>query len=432
MSGQLPNRRRFARPALAAAVAALAVVAAAGCSTKAKDSNGGGNAPASGGAASVKTGPGITGTTIHLGVLTDTTGVFAATGKDLTLGQQVYWDQQNRSGGVCGKYKVALSVEDHGYNVQTATTKYAGMKDKVLALQQLLGSPMATALSPDITSDELVTIPLTWAQTISDNPNFAIVGATYDVEIINGLDYALSKGLIKKGDKLGHIFHESEYGANASAGVKSFARKNGLTVVDQKISATESDLSSRITALKTAGVNAIVLTTTPTQTAAAATASDAQGLKVPIIGSGPSYAPTLVATAAKSVLESRYYYSGPNAGLDTPEGKPALDAYKAKNPSGKPANSFVTGFATGQVMKAILEKACADGDLTRAGVVAAKKSLAEVKTGGLTGTLDYSKPGISPTRETFVAKADSSQPGGSKTVASLFEGPTAKGYVRTR
>nr|MDT0664753.1 ABC transporter substrate-binding protein [Micromonospora sp. DSM 115978] len=285
------------------------------------------------------------------------------TGKDLALGQQLFWEARNAGEKICGTYTVDLEVKDHGYNVQTATTQYSEMSGDILALNLLLGSPMATALSEQVIEDGIVAIPLSWAQSISDNPNYAIVGPTYDVEIINGLDYLLEEGLIAEGAKVGHIFHDSEYGENASVGVKYFAAEHGMTVVDQRVAPTEADLNSRVIALAAESVDVVVLTTTPPQTAAAAGATVAQGLAVPLVGSGPSYAPALVDTPARDVLLDRFYYAGPNAGLDAEVAAPALDLYRAQNPDGKPANSFATGYADGAVMAQFHEPPCAAGDL---------------------------------------------------------------------
>ena len=58
----------------------------------------------------------------------------------------------------------------------------------------------------------MVNIPAAWAQSLTENPEIAVVGATYDVEMINGLDYLLKQGKIKEGDKIGHIYFEGEYG----------------------------------------------------------------------------------------------------------------------------------------------------------------------------------------------------------------------------
>ena len=53
-------------------------------------------------------------------------------------------------------------------------------------------------------------------------------------------------------------------------------------------------------------------------------------------------------------------------------------------------------------MKQILEKACADGDLTREGVLKAKQSLTDVDTGGLVVPLDFSQSGTSPGTQNYI------------------------------
>jgi len=140
--------RATPRSRAAALLLVAAVATVSGCSTKAPSSSSSGGS--SGAAGSVKTDVGISGKTINLGVLTDLSGVFAALGKDVTQANQLYWDQQNAKGGVCGKYQVKLNVKDHGYVVQTAVQLYNGMKSNILALQHTIGSPINTALADQL------------------------------------------------------------------------------------------------------------------------------------------------------------------------------------------------------------------------------------------------------------------------------------------
>jgi len=407
---------------------------AAACSSKAKDDKPPASASAGGGKV-VKTGQGINGTVLTLGNLNDVTGFFAASGKDLAIAYDIFWkDYNQKNGGICGKYTVQLENADSGYNVQKATTEYSAMEGKVAAMQMVLGSAIATALSEDLTTDDMVAIPLAWSQSLSDNPNYAIVGSTYDVEMINGLDYMLEKGIIAKGVKIGHIYHDSEYGINADAGVKYWATQNGSQVFEQKVSPLQNDLSSQVTALKGQGVGVIAITGTPTQTAALAAATKTQGLDVPLVGNGPTYTPDLLTGDAKDVILNRFYFAGGNGTLPGTEAATVLAAYRKAvgNPTAIPTPALSTGYATATVMAKILESACAAGDLTPAGIVAAKKGLATLDTGGLTGKLDYSKPGISPTRQSFIVKPDAAADVRLTIIAPLYEGPDAKTYVRAK
>jgi ABC-type branched-subunit amino acid transport system substrate-binding protein len=410
------------RSRAAALLLAAAVATVSGCSTKAPSSSGSGGS--SGAAGTVKTGPGISGKTITLGVLTDLSGVFAALGKDVTQSQQLYWDQQNAKGGVCGKYQVKLDVKDHGYVVQTAVQLYNGMKSDILALQHTIGSPINTALADQLQADKIVNIPEAWARNLTQNPENAVVGATYDVEMINGLDYLLKQGKIKEGDKLGHIYFEGEYGANGLAGSKYFASQHKMTIDEAQIKSTDSDMTAQVTKFKADGVKAILLTTAPKATASAAGVAAQVGLNVPILGNNPVYDPSLLKSPAGPAIQAHLLIASPVTTFDTQQ--QLLKDYTAKYP-GTPSLGVVHGYADAVVMDQILEKACANGDLTREGVTAAKASLSNVDTKGLVVPLDYSKAGQSPSAESFILQP-APGPGGAKQLQTATEGDDVKNF----
>ena len=120
----------------------------------------------------------------------------------------------------------------------------------MLAIEQTIGSPINTALAPQLESDKMVNIPAAWAQSLTENPENAIVGATYEIEMINVLDYLLKEGKIKEGDKIGHIYFEGEYGEGGLQGSKYFAEKHDMTVVESEIKATDTDMTASVTKLK--------------------------------------------------------------------------------------------------------------------------------------------------------------------------------------
>src|SRR5664279_5271843 len=106
---------KIGRRSAVAGLAALAVAAAAtGCRPPAAAAAAGVVLRLGAAAGSVKTGRGVTADTITIAELTDLTGIFAALGKNITQANQMYWDQKNAAGGVCGR-KVNLIVKDHGY-----------------------------------------------------------------------------------------------------------------------------------------------------------------------------------------------------------------------------------------------------------------------------------------------------------------------------
>jgi ABC-type branched-subunit amino acid transport system substrate-binding protein len=400
----------------AVALAAVVVAAASGCSTKAPESSGGGGG---GAAADVQTDVGVEGTTIKLGVLTDLTGVFAALGKDITNANELFWKENK----VCDTYDVTLDVQDTGYVPQQGVQLYSGMKDSILAMQQTIGSPINTALAPEYEADQIVNFPSAWSKTLTEIPGTGVVGATYDVEIANGYDYLFKEGLLKEGDTVGHIYFEGEYGANGLAGTKAVAEQKGLKVVEAQIKSSDQDMSAQITQFQAAGVNLIALTVAPGQLASVAAVAEAQGLDVPILGSNPVFAPGLLQGPAAGWLKSHLYVASPVSSFDA--NPDLLKKYEAAYPDATPSLGVVVGTGMSEIMKQVLDSACDNGDLTRAGVVSAFNDLKKVDTGGLVVPIRGFELGKSPSLESFVLQP-ADVPGGAKVLAEAFEGEFAQ------
>src|SRR5690349_2163396 len=398
----------------AAVLAAAVVVLATGCSTKAD--NGGGGSSSSGG--DVKTDVGIEGKTITLGVLTDLTAVFAALGKDLTNANTLYWKDHK----VCDTYSVKLDVQDTGYVPQTGVQLYSGMKDNILAMQQTIGSPINAALAPQYQADSIVNFPSAWSKTLTEIPGTGVVGATYDVEISNGYDYLFKKGLLKQGDTVGHIYFEGEYGANGLAGSQAVAKEKNLKILEAQIKSTDQDMSAQVTQFKAAGVKAIALTVAPGQTASVAAVAEAQGLDVPILGNNPVFAPGLLQGPTANWLKTHLYVASPVSTFE--KHQDLLKAYQAAYPDVTPSLGVLVGTGMATLMNQVLDAACKDGDLTRAGVLKAFEGLKDADTGGLVVPIRGFENGKSPSLESFVLQpADA--PGGAKQLADAFEGEFA-------
>jgi ABC-type branched-subunit amino acid transport system substrate-binding protein len=402
--------------------AALLALSVAACG------KGGGEAAQSDG--SLKSGPGVTKSTIRLGVLTDTSGVFAGLGGPLVDGNRLFWKNQNSKGGVCNR-QVELVVRDHGYDPQKGVSLYREIEPDVLALQQLLGSPVAAALLPSIQKDELLTALAAWPSQLTANPNIMVSGATYDIEAINAIDYLVDRGKLARGDKLGHIYFEGEYGENALQGSKYAAQRQGIGLVEQKIKATDTDLSAQVAALKRAGVKAMLISAGPKQTASLAGVAAASGLDVPIVSNAPGFDPALLATPAAPALKKNLTMVSGTApfAADAPGAAEVSSAYSAAFPKGTPKYSVDVGYSQAKLMYEVLQRACAANDLTRPGLVKALRGMSGVDTGGLiAGTLDYSKLGVPPSRSVYVAKVDAKALGGLSVLGAVRESPNAKAY----
>jgi ABC-type branched-subunit amino acid transport system substrate-binding protein len=419
---------RALAPRLAWLTASLVVLAAAACSSKDDE-------PAAtsddGGSTALETGPGVTDDTITLGVLTDQSGPFAAASAGIAQGRQLFWDARNADGGVCDR-TVEFSVNDHGYNAQNATSLYAAMQPDVLAFDELLGSPMIDALLPSIDSDAVLTMAVSFSSNLLDSPYVVVTGATYDIEMINALQWLVDEGRIAEGDTIGHIYLEGDYGENALSGAQYAADALGVEVVAQKVQPTDADLTAAVSALDDAGAAVVLLTTTPPQAASAVGVAAANGLDMSFVGSNPTFSPALLASPAAEALQSSYLMVASVAPYTSEADGPTTvrDAFSTEFAGETPTQFVNYGYAQGELMAQILETACDNGALTREGLRTAFESLDDIDTGGLVAPMDFSEPGQPPAREVHILQPDATVDGGLIELEGLFASSLATEFRR--
>ncbi|MFI6814169.1 ABC transporter substrate-binding protein [Nonomuraea sp. NPDC050328] len=417
------------RTAVAAAVAVLALAASACASEKA---TGGASAQpsAAAGGDGVKTGPGVTADTVTLSLLTDLTGPYASLGKSLTQAQQLYFEQLNRAGGVCGR-KIETVVRDHGYDAQKAMASYAEVAPKTAAIPQFIGSPMVTALKDKITTDKILTIPMAWATGLLGSEAIQVTGTTYDVDMVNAVDFLMAEKGIKSGDTIGHLYFEGDYGQSALDGSKYASEKQGLTLVEQKIKATDQDMTAQVAAFKKAGVKAVLVSVGPRQTASLVGVALAGGMDVPFVGSNSAYSPQLLQTPAAPALLKDFYYvtAGAPISAPLPVYQKLITDYQAKY-AGQPLDSGVAaGWTAAMIVGDALKKACEAKDLSREGILAAHRSQ-KAWEGGLGGTpMDFSVYDKPASRASYVVKPDKDAVGGATIFKEAAESDLAKGYA---
>ncbi|GAA1511637.1 ABC transporter substrate-binding protein [Streptomyces albidochromogenes] len=422
----MPTRTQVTRTT-AATLAALLALTAAGCSSKAKDSGKDGDKPSAGG---IKTGQGVTDKTIKLGVLTDMTGVYASLGKSVTQAQQLYAKQINADGGICGR-KVELVVRDHGYDPQKAVSGYTELSPQVLGFAQFIGSPFVAAVKQRVDGqDKGLVIPQAWSASLLGSPYIRVIGNTYDVETINAVDFLMKEKGLKKGDKLGHVYFEGDYGENALAGAKYAAGEAGLTVVEQKIKPTDNDMTAQVASLKKAGVKGVVISAGPRQAASFVGVAAAVKLQAPIIGNNSAFSPQLLATQAGPALTKNYYVASPTQpiGTDSPAAKKLVADYRAAYPSDALDNGVVAGWTAASVFGEALKKACAAKDLTREGVDKALLTI-DAYDSGFGTTHDFTDPKAPSSRQTVVLRPDKKATGGMKVVREAEVSQAAESFT---
>ena len=377
----------------------------------------------------IPVGPGVSSRTITLGLLTDLTGPFAVLGRTVTQGAQLFWKDQNQRGGVCGR-TVYLVIKNHAGNVQDAVALYASLQPHVLAFQQLLGSPMTAALLGSIASDAVLTQPVSWSSKLLANPYIVMGGATYDLEMINGIDWLMKNRGLKAGDKIGHLYLEGEYGEDALLGTIASAKANNLTVVSERVQAGDIDMTAHVRAIRAAGARFVMISTTAPQAASAAMSAQSQGFDATFVGSNPTFLPSILEGPAKTAMTTRFWISQSYAPLsgDTPGASTFRSAYTTAY-RGETANAGAAyGYAQGEIMYRILNAACTSGSLERPAMLEAVRTLQRVDTDGLIAPLDYSRPGQPPARATYILQPDPTALGGLTVVQPLRAAPPAQTY----
>jgi ABC-type branched-subunit amino acid transport system substrate-binding protein len=419
------RKNRTRATVLATALTLTLALAVTGCSSKAGTGSGGKED-----AKGIKVGDGITDKVIPLGVLTDLTGVYASLGKSVTQAQRLWAKEVNAAGGICGR-RIELMVRDHGYDPQKAVSAYTELEPQVVGFAQFIGSPFVAAVKPRIDGqDKGLVLPQAWSASLLGSPYVRVIGATYDIETINAIDYLLTRKRIAKGDRIGHVYFEGDYGENALQGSKYAAQQAGLTVVEQKIKPTDNDMSGQVTALKKAGVKAVVISAGPRQAASLVGVAAASGFQVPVVGNNSAFAPQLLATPAGPALMKDYYVAASTLPIGSPEAAPSAlaKAYAKDYPKDGLDNGVVAGYSAGKVYGEALTKACADKNLTREGIGKALLTMKSYENGfGITH--DFSDPKAPSTRQSVIMKPDTKVPGGLKVVQAATTAKPASTFT---
>ncbi|GGV63736.1 ABC transporter substrate-binding protein [Streptomyces griseoloalbus] len=419
------DRQRTAGTVLAGVLALL--LAATGCSSKADGGDKGGEA-----ADGVRTGPGVGADTIRLGALTDLTGPYATLGKSIVQAQRMWAEETNAQGGICDR-KVEIVVKDHGYDVQKAVTAYADIAPDVVALPQVIGSPVVAALLDDIERDKMLTFPQAWAASLLGKDAIQVLGTTYDVDMIAAVEFLTRDKGLKSGDRIGHVYFEGDYGANALEGSTWAAGKAGLKVTGLKIKATDTDLSAQVSALRKEGVKAVLISAGPAQTASLVGVAASRGLSVPVVSSAPGFAPQLMKTPAAPALAAmlNVVSAAPAVSSDLPGVRRMVASYRKKYPDSPVDSGVLSGYNAAQLMGADLKKACEAGGLTREDVVEAHRSQKNADT-GLGTAQNFSDVDRPASVETYVLKPDAKAVGGVVNAQEAHTAPGVEDYLSSR
>lgn len=367
---------------------------------------------------------------IYLGTISDLTeGPFKALAVPITDAQKAFWRRVNEQGGISGyEIDVTTYVKDNKYNPQIHNQVYQEIKPKILALAQTLGSPTTAAILPDLKANNVVAAPASWTSLWAFEDVVVESGANYCVESMNTVDYAVDK-LGAKSVMAVHL--AGDYGDDAAAGARIAAEKRGLKFTDVKTATGQDNQAGAIDAIVSGSPDVVILTNGPTDAAVIIGQAGARGYKGKFLGTSPTWNPGLLDGPAAATLMAQYLQSGPVQpyGADTP-GHEAMRAALGNVP--QPNEGHTSGWVFSYPLKAALEKAAENKDLTRAGLLAAVKSLTSVDYEGMLpeGSGNYSgSPNEQVVRQSRIAKPDQASPSRITDIEPMSTGPTVKDYT---
>src|SRR5918994_6848471 len=264
----MSDRQAWLRP-LALVIAAGLIVASCGGGRDDDEAADEGSEGTEGGAP--ETVPGFDGETIRLGVVTPTSGRVAIIGEPLTNGNRAYWDYVNEElGGVAGTYPVELVIEDSAYDAPTAVQKYNQIKGDVVMFNQLLGTPIVNALLEQLNTDNIVAQPASLDSFWVREQNLLPIGAPYQIQAINGLDWYATEGGGSADSAICTLRQDDPYGEAGQEGVDFALEQLGMDLTEEvTFPVANPDFTTQITQLQGAGCEMVWLTSTPTDTGGA-------------------------------------------------------------------------------------------------------------------------------------------------------------------
>lgn len=362
---------------------------------------------------------GVTDDTITVGLLSDLTGPFGGLVGLIVAGQQAFWANVNAQGGVAGR-QVELEIFDTGYVTQQHVEGYRELKDKVVAFGHSTGSPQTIAINEDLQADNILAIPLTWYSGWTDpviGTNLPQHSTPYCIEAMNVLGYIYDEWEASRGappETIAVAGDVGDYGGDSVAGALLAAEVLGLEVVyngDQQIVAGQEP-TAVVEGIATSGADIVHVTTNSgVYGAIFSGVLGSPGFRDDAVwtGAGPSFSPAMLGTEFAQQIAAQATFGFYNAGwgADVPGFAEMEAALLAANPE-LPVTDFLSeGWVEAMILKAVLEAAAANGDLTQAGVLSAFQSLDTVDLQGLAPNPRYAgTPNENVNRETYIIKLD--------------------------
>jgi ABC-type branched-subunit amino acid transport system substrate-binding protein len=346
-------------------------------------------------------GPGFDGNTITLTNLgTKTHPAFGPIGRMIQGELESHFAMINAKGGIGGRYKVQVRFVETGYDPTTAAAAYEATKDQSVGIASILGTPVVGALTPLLDRDGLTASPASGDADWASRESLLPIGSTYQVQAINGAEY-----FWQVNGKPSTVCALSIAGPYGEAGVEGIAyagsAAGGTVGAAVRIDPTATNLLPAVQQLAAQGCKGVMLTTTPGQALTAVLTAEQAGFRPRWIWMSPTWTDQVLTPRTSKILESNSWVmgEGPSLRRDPGPDTPGLvNLVREAKAAGNPwlieqANIGVLfGYCQALLWERVLDKAVANGDLSRLGIRRAAKEIGIVDFQGIVAPMDYSQP----------------------------------------
>lgn len=367
---------------------------------------------------------------IYLGVISDLTeGPFAPFGTELVNGQTDFWNRVNEAGGI-GGYDINITeyTKDAKYNPQEHSQAYREIEPDILALAQTLGTTQTQGILADMDADNVVGAPATWWSGWNfdeeDNGLLLESGASYCIAAMGGLDWVAENDATPT--KVIAVGFPGDFGGDYAGGYAAWAEANDVEFggfVETGPNASVGNQDAAVQQILASDAEVVGLAVGPGETAEIVGKAAAGGYTGKFLGAAPTWNPALLGTEAAPALEALFTHVGTHEsfGSDTPAHAAMIEAKGDEVPSN---DAYTFGWIWQYPLKAALEAAAENGDLTREGL----RSVADGLAVDFEGALPNVTLGEDPDRSVTISAVDPDAPLGITTLEAGYIGPTAEAY----
>ncbi|MCQ3812948.1 MAG: ABC transporter substrate-binding protein [Acidimicrobiia bacterium] len=378
--------------------------------------------------------PGFDGSTIRVGVISDLSGPASIIGVPLTAGAQVYYDYVNSQGGIAGRYMIETNEQDHQYMPSIALQVYNSIKDDVVLIGQLLGTPITNAVLESLKQDNIVAAPASLDSFWVREQNLLPIGSPYQIQAINGLDWWINEGGGNVNQTYCTFVQDDPYGEAGQEGVEFAAEALGFTITESvSYVAGDTDFSAQIQQLSNAGCEVVYFVALPNVTAPALGEAASKEFAPTWISASPTWVNILALSPVAEYLQKTMIIVGEGStwGDTEVEGMgPMLERLAEFAPDQGPDYYFTFGYLQAHAVVQVLEAAVANGDLSRQGIIDAMNSLGEVSFEGLGGDYFYGAPADRiPSTENTIFRVNPAVPNGVEAEVVGYEASFASDFA---